>query len=233
MPQTEERKEAYGKKCEHGKKKSRCVDCGGSGICQHKIIKSNCKECGGRTFCQHKKQKRNCKECGGSAFCVHGKYKQYCRECGGSAFCQHNRQKKDCKDCRGSNYCIHEIRRADCKKCMGRNICCHNKYKGQCKDCDFTSYMVHLQRTQLKRILHLTDLEKTKPSIQYLGCEAIYFKEYIEKKMTEGMTWDNIHLDHIKPVSVFNLESIDELLDCCHYSNFQPLLAEVNLAKSD
>jgi hypothetical protein len=35
--------------------------------------------------------------------------------------------------------------------------------------------------------------------------------------------WDNIHLDHIKPVSKFNLEDETELLDCCHYNEFSTL----------
>jgi hypothetical protein len=47
------------------------------------------------------------------------------------------------------------------------------------------------------------------------------------------MTWDNIHIDHIKPVSVFNLDNEDEFLDCCHYTNLQPLLVKDNLKKNN
>ena len=47
------------------------------------------------------------------------------------------------------------------------------------------------------------------------------------------MTWDNIHIDHIKPVSAFDLDDTNEFLDCCHYTNLQPLIAEVNLNKSN
>ena len=81
--------------------------------------------------------------------------------------------------------------------------------------------------------MKLTDLEKTKPSIEYLGCSAVYFREYIQKKMTPDMNWDNIHYDHIKPISKFDLNNADELLECCHYSNFQPLLETDNLEKSN
>jgi hypothetical protein len=49
--------------------------------------------------------------------------------------------------------------------------------------------------------------------------------------MIYGMEWDNIHLDHIKPVSKFNLDDETEFLDCCHYTNFQPLLAKDNISK--
>ena len=51
------------KKCEHGKEKYHCKECGGSGICEHGKRKSDCKECGGSAFCEHGKQKSQCKEC--------------------------------------------------------------------------------------------------------------------------------------------------------------------------
>ena len=47
------------------------------------------------------------------------------------------------------------------------------------------------------------------------------------------MTWDNIHIDHIKPVSKFNLDDEHEFLDCSHYTNLQPLLSADNLEKSN
>ena len=46
------------------------------------------------------------------------------------------------------------------------------------------------------------------------------------------MTIYNIHYNHIKPVSAFNLDDENELLACCHYSNIQPLLAKDNMYKS-
>jgi hypothetical protein len=47
----------------------------------------------------------------------------------------------------------------------------------------------------------------------------------------ELMTWDNIHVDHIKPISVFNLDDEDEFAAGCHYTNLQPLLAKQNMKK--
>ena len=35
------------KKCEHGRRRSICKDCGGSGLCEHGQRRSRCKECGG------------------------------------------------------------------------------------------------------------------------------------------------------------------------------------------
>ena len=92
-------------KCEHGKQKSRCKECGGSAFCEHGKRKSTCRECKGSAFCEHGKLKSRCKECGGSAFCEHGKQKPLCKECGGSQICEHGKQKQCCKECGGSSLC--------------------------------------------------------------------------------------------------------------------------------
>ena len=47
------------------------------------------------------------------------------------------------------------------------------------------------------------------------------------------MDFSNIHIDHIKPISKFNLDDEEEFLDCCHYTNLQPLLIQYNLSKNN
>ena len=59
------------------------------------------------------------------------------------------------------------------------------------------------------------------------------YYEYIMSKMTDSMTLDIIHIDHIKPVSKFDFENIDEVYECCHWSNLQPLLKHDNLKKNN
>jgi len=57
--------------------------------CEHGRKKSYCKECGGSFFCKHGKQKPRCKECGGSSLCKTSlcettgipKYNGYCLPC--------------------------------------------------------------------------------------------------------------------------------------------------------
>ena len=80
--------------------------------------------------------------------------------------------------------------------------------------------------------MKLTDIKKSKSSIEYIGCSAEYLHDFIKSKMTEDITLDNIHFDHIKPVSAFNLDDENEFLACCHYLNLQPLLAKDNMYKS-
>ena len=59
-----------GKRCEHGRQRSRCTDCwragnGGASFCSHGRCRYACKVCGGGSFCPHRRQRYSCKECGG------------------------------------------------------------------------------------------------------------------------------------------------------------------------
>jgi len=133
-------------KCPHGKRKSRCVDCGGSAICEHKKIKIQCKECGGSQICIHKKLKTICKECGGGSLCEHNKKRSVCKECGGGSFCEHNKLKTQCKECGGSQICEHNRYKAECKECGGSQICEHNKNRKVCIECKGASICEHSRR---------------------------------------------------------------------------------------
>ena len=125
--------------CEHGKIKSRCKDCGGASICEHNKRKDGCKDCGSNAFCQHSRRKECCRDCGGNAFCQHNRRKDFCKECGGNQICEHNKRKDYCKECGGSQICEHGIHKDNCKQCGGTRICKHNKFKSRCKECGGSS----------------------------------------------------------------------------------------------
>ena len=77
---------------------------------------------------------------------------------------------------------------------------------------------------------------KQDSSISYLGCDLVFFKEYISNMFTEGMSWDNYgkwHIDHIKPLALFDLSIEEEIKKASHYTNLQPLWAKENLLKRD
>jgi len=67
-----------------------------------------------------------------------------------------------------------------------------------------------------------------------LGCSIVYFCKYIERKFTEGMSFENHgewHLDHITPLS--SAKNVEDSILLNHYTNFQPLWAADNLKKSN
>ena len=132
-------------KCEHGRRKSRCKECGGLSLCMpHGRRKTDCKDCSGSSFCMpHGRRRTRCKECSGSSICEHGREKWRCTKCGGSSICQHGRIKCTCKECSGSSICAHDKMKSQCKKCGGSLLCkaelCEtrgiSKYNGYCLPC--------------------------------------------------------------------------------------------------
>ena len=156
--------------------------------------------------------------------------------------CEHGKRKSQCIECCGSSICEHHKQKYSCKECKGSSICEHNKRKSQCKECNLKLYLINLQRIHILRCFKNSTLNKLNPAIEYLGCSIDFFIQYFQKKINyfneyiatnEIMNFDNIHIDHIKPVSLFNLDDEDEFLDCCHYTNLQPLLIRDNLEKSN
>ena len=104
-------------KCEHGRQRSTCKECGGVSICEHGRQRHRCKDCGGSSICEHGRERSTCKECGGASICEHGRIRSTCKECGGVSICEHGRQRSQCKDCCGASICDHGIQRYHCKLC--------------------------------------------------------------------------------------------------------------------
>ena len=71
-------------------------------------------------------------------------------------------------------------------------------------------------------------------SLNYLGCDIIFYRDYISKLFVDGMSWDNHgewHIDHIIPLA--SAETNEELISLFNYKNTQPLWAEDNIKKRD
>jgi hypothetical protein len=122
-------------KCEHGRRKDRCVDCGGDAFCIHRRRKDACRQCGGKNICKHRRIKFQCKQCAGRGTCIHKRRKRDCRDCGGTGVCVHGKSKYRCKECDGSGICSHGRVKSICKECGGSGICSHGKRKGDCSVC--------------------------------------------------------------------------------------------------
>lgn len=78
--------------------------------------------------------------------------------------------------------------------------------------------------------------QKYGSGVSDLGCTIEEFKRYIESQFKPGMTWDNWskdgwHLDHIIPLSKFDLSKEEEFKKAVHFTNLQPLWAVDNIIK--
>lgn len=86
--------------------------------------------------------------------------------------------------------------------------------------------------------LYIKGVSNSQKASGLIGCDRDFFCKHIEEKFQEGMDWDNWgvhgwHMDHITPLSSFNLLNEDEVKKAFHYSNVQPLWASENIRKSN
>lgn len=77
---------------------------------------------------------------------------------------------------------------------------------------------------------------KSGEAVRMLGCTMSEFVQYIESLWLPGMAWanwtrDGWHIDHIAPLSAFDLADAKQLMTACHYTNLRPLWATDNLRK--
>lgn len=77
----------------------------------------------------------------------------------------------------------------------------------------------------------------TKSKNKYLSCSGEYARRWLEFQFSENMNWDNYgkvwEIDHVIPVSSFDMENEEDVKECFHWTNIQPLTQEQNLEKSN
>jgi hypothetical protein len=76
--------------------------------------------------------------------------------------------------------------------------------------------------------------KKNNSILELCGVGLELVKQHLESQFKDGMSWDNHgkwHIDHIIPISSFNLLDPEEVKKACHYTNLQPLWSYENLAK--
>lgn len=79
---------------------------------------------------------------------------------------------------------------------------------------------------------------KAGSAVRDLGCSIPEFRQHIESKFQTGMTWGNWgkghgfwNIDHIMPISAFDLTNRQHVVVACHHLNLQPLWFEDNMSK--
>lgn len=93
-------------------------------------------------------------------------------------------------------------------------------------------------RNRIRMAFYKARLGTRKPetTIKLLGCSYAEFKQHIESQFTEGMTWQGvidatIHIDHIKPVSGFDLTKPSQQKIAFNFQNCRPMWAAENISK--
>jgi hypothetical protein len=110
----------------------------------------------------------------------------------------------------------------------------HNRLK--CIDCEREEPLEKFKRYIRTRIYNSLKRNKSKHSVQYLGCNMQDYQKWI-CSYTPNYTIDNYgsiwHIDHVIPLSKFNLENEDEQLLAFNWKNTMPLSAKENLSKNN
>lgn len=118
---------------------------------------------------------------------------------------------------------VRDVRNATRRKKYGENAL----FRFECAM--RTSIVQRLKRQNSKKQSRFTAL---------CGATVEVIRMHLESRFTDGMTWDNYglkgwHIDHIKPVSCFDLADPEQQKACFHYTNLQPLWWYDNRDKAD
>lgn len=89
-------------------------------------------------------------------------------------------------------------------------------------------------RGRLYKALRRNSSGKSISAVKDLGCSIPKFMLYVENQFQDGMSWDNYgewHLDHVIPVSSFDLSYESQTKEAFNWLNYQPLWAKDNRIK--
>ena len=74
-------------------------------------------------------------------------------------------------------------------------------------------------------------MAKSSSTKDILGIDVETYQKWIEWQMTPDMTWDNIEIDHVRPISSFDISDDEQLKEAFNWRNTQPLLKEIHQKK--
>jgi hypothetical protein len=123
-----------------------------------------------------------------------------------------------------------------CKYCENiKHKSCFRNKRLKCKDCERDEPIEKIKRVIRSRIIAALS-NKNKHTIEYLGCNI---PDYLNWLLTNelGYTLDNRgkewHIDHVIPLSHFNLDDEEQQLIAFNWRNTTPLSANENLKKGN
>ena len=131
---------------------------------------------------------------------------------------------------------------AKLKKFYKKKICvsCYPKFLTEqktawCKNEHNTNINYRIKKSLAARLR--TVLVKNDSTMNYIGCNIQYLREWFEYNFTSEMNWDNYasywSIDHIIPTCKFDLINEDEKFKCCNWSNLMPVTVNYNSSKKE
>ena len=121
-----------------------------------------------------------------------------------------------------------------CKNVKPKSRFRHNRLK--CADCERDEPLEKFKRMVRARVYIALNSNKVKHTIYYLGCSSTEYIQWIQYNSdnftieNHGKKW---HIDHVIPLSKFNLDDKDEQLVAFNWRNTTALSARENLSKNN
>ena len=105
-----------------------------------------------------------------------------------------------------------------------KKIYTNNRYK---TDIDYRL----IRKTRSRIYKSLKGMTKQSSSINILGIDINLYRKWLEFQFTPEMNWDNIEIDHVKAICLFDVTKDEELREAFNWKNTQPLLKQDNRQK--
>lgn len=109
----------------------------------------------------------------------------------------------------------------------------HSKYCRDRKQTDHQFRITSNLRTRLGEFMRLTNSTKAIGTMALVGCTKPELIEHLRSRLPEGLVLDEMSVDHIFPMTLYNARDADEQKKMMHFSNLQPMSREENSAKSN
>jgi len=128
------------------------------------------------------------------------------------------------------------------QKWREKNIDKHREYKRKyqqhLRDTDPIYKLISYFRTAIYQVLKESNVEKNKHYFDVLQYTPEELIKHLELQFKDDMIWENYgewHVDHIKPISSFNIVEMgdEEFMKCWSLGNLQPMWGEENIRKSN
>jgi len=112
------------------------------------------------------------------------------------------------------------------------------KYQQHLRDTDPIYKLISYFRTAIYTVLKESNVDKYGHYFDVLQYTPEELIKHLELQFKDDMSWDNYgkwHVDHIKPISSFNIVEMgdEEFMKCWSLGNLQPMWGEENIRKSN
>ena len=105
-----------------------------------------------------------------------------------------------------------------------KRIYSNDKYKS-----DINFRLICKTRSRIyKSLKGMTKQSSTK---EILGIDIDAYRKWVEFQFTPEMNWENIEIDHVKPICMFDVSDDEQLKQAFSWQNTQPLLKHIHHQK--